>query len=205
MLSEENNKLLIQLYYLLQKELQCVDIQIPDIDPYSQFKSHFTTLGKSGIQQDIVSFEKNLGQENSTVTTTGLNKMINERENLKHQIEDNIPRHVTDRNIMVHFSRSLGQRLGMELPEPIELAEDDDMDDESLILKNLKNEIDKLKNQSKFRSRRIIELENLQNMKNSKNTIQISVVINKDVKLEFTSSIKETFDELYSVIQSFVM
>jgi len=122
--------------------------------------------------------------------------MINERENLKNQIEDNIPRRVTERNIMIHFSRGIGQRLGMELPEPIELTEDDDIDDEALILKNLKNEIDKLKSQSKFRSRRIIELEHLQSMKNSKNTIQISVVINKDVKLEFTSSIKETFDEL---------
>lgn len=196
MLSEEHNKLLIQLYYLLQKELQNIDIQIPDIEPYSQFKSHFTTLSKSGIQKDIVNFEKNVGQASSTVPTTGLNKMINERDNLKNQIEDNIPRHVTERNLMVHFSRCIGQRLGMELPEPIELTEEDDIDDEALILKNLKNEIDKLKSQSKFRSRRIIELEHLQSMKNSKNTIQISVVINKDVKLEFTSSIKETFDEL---------
>lgn len=201
MLSEDNNKFLIQLYYLLKKELQIADISIPDIEPYSQFKSHFTTLGKSGIQKDIVNFEKNVGQEYSSlhsnlINDSGLNKMINEREHLIHQIEDNIPRSVEERNLMIHFSRSLGQRLGMELPDPIELAEDDDVDDEAMILKNLKNEMDNLKNQSKFRSRRIIELDHLQKMKNSKNTIQISVIINKDIKLEFTSSIKETFDEL---------
>lgn len=122
--------------------------------------------------------------------------MINERENLKTQIEDNIPRHVEDRNIMVHYSRSIGQRLGIELPDPIEVNDDDDVDDESLILKNLKADIEKLKQQSKFRSRRIMELEHLQNMKNSKTTIQISVVLNKDIKIEFTSSIKETFEEI---------
>lgn len=122
--------------------------------------------------------------------------MINERENLKSQIEDSIPRHVEDRNIMIHFSRSIGERLGIELPDQIELNEEDDVDDESLILKNLKSDIEKLKQQSKFRSRRILELEHLQNMKNSKTTIQISVVINKDIKIEFTSSVKETFEEI---------
>jgi len=34
--------------------------------------------------------------------TTGLDKMINERDTLKTQIEDNIPRQVEDRNVMVH-------------------------------------------------------------------------------------------------------
>jgi hypothetical protein len=68
----------------------------------------------------------------------------------------------------------------------------------------LKADIEKLKQQSKFRSRRIIELDNLQKMKTSKTTIQISVVINKDIKIEFTSTIKETFEEIYTVINSII-
>jgi len=64
--------------------------------------------------------------------------------------------------------------------------------------------MEKLKQQSKFRSRRIIELDNLQKMKTSKTTIQISVVINKDIKIEFTSTIKETFEEIYAVIYSII-
>jgi len=62
---------------------------------------------------------------------TGLNRMINEKEQLKNQIENSIPSIVEQRNLIVHFSRGIGQRLEIELPEPIEVAEEEDIDDES--------------------------------------------------------------------------
>jgi len=86
--------------------------------------------------------------------------------------------------------------IGIEVPDLIELDETEEEPNDNMLLKVYMKDRQKLVQNSKFRNRRIQELEELQKLHDSKTTIQIAVALSKDIKIEFTASVKELMSEI---------
>lgn len=85
----------------------------------------------------------------------------------------------------------------MEVPEIIEIEETGDIEpDENSILKMYLSDVQKQKKGLNFSNKRTKELEILKKLRDSKTTIQIVVIINKDLKIEFTATSKELMSEI---------
>jgi len=91
------------------------------------------------------------------------------------------------------------------VPEVIEVEDTDHDNDENLVLKVFMKERKKLESNSKFKNRRTEELAELQKLRNSKSTIQIVVVLSKDIKIEFTASCKESMADIYGFVAQHIL
>jgi len=157
------------------------------------FKTHFTTTNKSSVKSNY----QQLKDGQVVVPLTGHEKLKSDKEDLMGQIESNIPRTVLERNLKVFHSRSLAVTLGLAVPDLIEIEDTEDEPNDNLLLKIVMKDKQKQTENAKFRNRRVRELEELQKLKDSKTTIQIAIAISKDLKLEFTASVKELISEIY--------
>jgi len=157
------------------------------------FKTHFTTTNKSSVKSNY----QQLKDGQVVVPLTGHEKLKSDKEDLMGQIESNIPRTVLERNLKVFHSRSLAVTLGLAVPDLIEIEDTEDEPNDNLLLKIVMKDKQKQTENAKFRNRRVRELEELQKLKDSKTTIQIAIAISKDLKLEFTASVKELITKIY--------
>lgn len=79
----------------------------------------------------------------------------------------------------------------------MDATQEEPVDNQNSLLKVILKDRKKIENDSKFKNKRHEEIKELQRLQNSKTTIQIAVILTKDIKIEFTSSAKESFGTIY--------